>query len=419
MTDRGALRSAPGRNAGGSSRGAEAGRLRTGRRLDGILAWFIPIVLVGSPIAGVAAVFVPFIESTTINYGYRALVAGTSALMVIGALLLNRKPLFPIAFTVFLLGYLIRLYIDAYMAGIYRADIAILFYFGAVLPPVLAVLFAGRGLSEKRLIRPMLLFTLGSTTALFLLGFFGVESEMISSLEQTGGRLNLETVNAIVIGHVAASLLIASVAAWPNRSVPRPLLVAAATIAVATMLQAGSRGPFVALGVCLIAYSVIVRRWGLLAIALIGVVAVALRSSPDQLVVLERFTTAGWDASASARLLTQDYAIADFLDNPLFGVSYIEQATLDYPHNLFIDTAMAMGLAGLVPLIIVTFQLGRAVVRRFRSGEFLIALLATQYFVAAQFSGSTWAHVQLFTLLALVLVNKAQPTTNPSPSPRP
>ncbi|MEA3043380.1 MAG: hypothetical protein QOH47_1218 [Sphingomonadales bacterium] len=420
MSEQGAIPASP-----GAAAGAGMAKDRSGRAawdpLALLMSWFIPLVIVGYPIAGASAIFLPFLEPTTVTYGYRGIVAALAAVAIVGGLVRNQAPVFPVALTLFLLAYLVRLYVDAYIVGVYRADVAMIFYAGALLPPVLAIFFAGRVVREQQLIRTMFAAAFAAATLLLLISVLGLESEIISSLEQTGGRFNLDTVNAITIGHVGATLLIACVAAWyhPGRLVPRFLIVVAAAIAVATMLQAGSRGPFVAIGFCLIVYSIIARRWGVVFASLVAVAVVALRSSPDQIVVLDRFTTAGWDAASSARLLTQDYAIADFFDYPFVGHAYIELATLDYPHNLIIDTAMALGLAGLVPLAIFTVQAARAAVNRLRSGQFLVALLAMQAFVAAQFSGSIWGQINLFTMIGLLLVwNRKQAALGAAPMTR-
>jgi hypothetical protein len=404
MMEQGALPAAPSAD-GADIPGSKVDRVAWDP-LAFLMAWFIPLVIVGYPIAGASTIFVPFVEPTTVTYGYRGIVAALSALAIVAALVRNQTPIFPMALTFFLLAYLVRLYVDNFAFGIYRADLAIIFYVGGVLPPVLAVFFAGRTLDEHQLIRPTFAAALVAATLLLLIGLLGLESEIVNSLEQTGGRLSLETVNAISIGHVGATLLISCVVAWyhPGRLVPKILIAVAAVIGVATMVQAGSRGPFVAVGVCVIVYCVIARRWGVVLLTVAIVAAVALRSSPDQLVIVDRFSTVGWDASVSERLLSQDYAIADFFDHPFVGNAYIELATLDYPHNLILDAAMAMGLAGLIPLFIFTFQAARAAVARMRQGRLLVALLVVQLFMAAQFSGSTWGHTTLFTLIALILV---------------
>lgn len=388
-----------------------------------LMAWFIPLVIVGYPIAGASTIFLTRIEPTTVTYGYRALVVALAALAIVGGLLRRRAPVFPFALLLFLAAYLTRLYVDAYITGIFRADFAMLFYAGGVLPPVAAVIFAGRAVQGDQLIRTTFYSALVASALLFLIGFLGLQSELISSMEQTGGRLNLETVNSITIGHLGATLLIVCVAAWyhPARPVPRILIAVAAVIALATMLQAGSRGPFVALGFCLIVYSVVARRWGVVFAGLVGVIVVGLLSSPDQIVILDRFTTVGWDASSEARFLTQDYAIQDFLDHPLFGNAYIEPATMDYPHNLILDTAMALGLVGLVLLGIFLFQSGREVAARLKEGRFLMPLLGLQFFMAAQFSGSLWGHSNLLTVVALLLVwsrVRREPATPAHPAPR-
>jgi hypothetical protein len=404
MMEQGAIPTALPANGGGLAAGPS--ERRHWDPLAFLMAWFIPLVIVGYPIAGASTIFVPFLEPTTVTYGYRGVVAALAALAIVAALVRNQTPIFPMALTLFLIAYLVRLYVDNFVFAIYRADLAILFYVGGVLPPVLAVFFAGRTLDERQLIRTTFAGALVAAALLLMIGLLGLESEIVNSLEQTAGRLSLETVNAISIGHIGGTLLICCVVAWyyPGRPVPRLLVAAAAAIAVATMLQAGSRGPFVAVGVCVIVYSVVARRWGVVLATLAAVAVVSLRSSPDSLVILDRFSTVGWDASVSERLLAQDYAIADFVDHPFVGNAYIELATLDYPHNLFLDTAMALGLAGLIPLLIFAFQGARAVVARLRQGQLLVALLVVQFFMAAQFSGSIWGHSNLLTMTGLILI---------------
>src|SRR5204863_8895850 len=100
-----------------------------------LMAWFIPLVIVGYPIAGASTIFVPFVEPTTVTYGYRGIVAALSALAIVAALVRNQTPIFPMALTVFLLAYLVRLYVGTFAFGISRADLASICYVGRVPPP--------------------------------------------------------------------------------------------------------------------------------------------------------------------------------------------------------------------------------------------------------------------------------------------
>ena len=64
-----------------------------------------------------------------------------------------------------------------------------------------------------------------------------------------------------------------------------------------------------------------------------------------------RFSTIEEDVSALDRLLLQGNAISQYLDRPILGSAFVELRLLTYPHNLFIETAMALGVVGLVVLV--------------------------------------------------------------------
>ena len=231
---------------------------------------------------------------------------------------------------------------------------------------------------------------------------FGWGVARMVDMDITGGRVYFEAVNPISLGHAATTTLIAvlSVSFQPMRPLRRLALLAAGAAAASTLLLAASRGPLLALVICTIAFGIATGRWRW--IALITVALVSQLLSADSLLV-ERLSTGAEDESSLERLLVQGAAIAQFLDRPILGSAFTELQSLEYPHNLFIETGMALGLVGLIVMVMLIYVAGVQFVRRLRAGEVLVPLLLLQYFVAIQFSGSLWGSTSFWALMAVVL----------------
>ena len=134
---------------------------------------------------------------------------------------------------------------------------------------------------------------------------------------------------------------------------------------------------------------------------LIGTATVLSTGGESELFV--RFTDIEEDDSSIQRLLLQANAITQFLGSPLLGSAFTELEFLEYPHNLFIETGMALGVVGLFVMFMLIYLAGVQFVRSLRAGKVLVPLLLLQYFVAIQFSGSLWGSTSFWALMAVVL----------------
>jgi O-antigen ligase len=218
----------------------------------------------------------------------------------------------------------------------------------------------------------------------------------------TEGRLAFEALNPITLGHVAASTLLALLCLTSYRA-PFPLRwiqVGIAVVAAICLMVAGSRGPILALGCAGFAYAVMSGRWRWV-VGLSLVVAISLFRTETSL--FERFATGGQDASSLERLFIQGNAILQFLGSPIYGSAYAELESLEYPHNLIIETAMALGSIGLVVLLIVLVTTAARLRREWRSRELLVPVLFVQYFIAVQLSGSIWGGTAFWVLVCILL----------------
>lgn len=308
----------------------------------------------------------------------------------------------------FALLYLARLLYDWLIAGIPKVEEALTFYLVACLVPCLASGMAGIiALGEKRAAWQLALVG-GSVCGLALLmSALGLGAARQYDPWATGGRLSFEALNPITLGHIGASTLIALLSITRSR-MPRAnflVLIGLAAIAVSTMLAAGSRGPIISLACAGLVYAALTARLGWILLIIVGVGALALFGENS---LIARFEGTATDESALIRLAIQGNAILQFLGSPILGSAYAELQSLEYPHNLIIETAMAMGLVGLMLLFVVLFRTARIAWRSLKDGRTLMPLLFVQAFIGAQFSGSIWGATGLF-LTVMVLGSYPRP----------
>lgn len=302
----------------------------------------------------------------------------------------------------FAMLYLARLLYDWLIADIPKVTEALTFYFVACLVPSLASGMAGfAALGDKRTAWWFALTGGAICGLVVLMSLLGLGAARTHDPWATLGRLSFEALNPISLGYVAASTLIALLSLTRSRMPMANLVVLMFLGAVAlwTLMAAGSRGPVVGLACAGMVYAFMTARFGWI-LLLVGSLAGFVLYGESSL--LSRFETVSTDDSALIRLAIQGNAILQFLGNPIFGSAYTELESLEYPHNLFIDTAMATGLVGLFLLFVVLTRSARITWRALKCGHTLIPLLFVQYFVSFQFSSSLWGMGPLWVVLMIL-----------------
>ena len=88
-----------------------------------------------------------------------------------------------------------------------------------------------------------------------------------------------------------------------------------------------------------------------------------------------------------------------------------------YPHNMLIETGMALGILGLSVMIILFMRAALRVWHFYNVQHPLIAMILIQQVVAMQLSGALWATDAFFMVLGMVLtattsVKQFAPTPN-------
>ena len=315
----------------------------------------------------------------------------------------------------FALLYLARLLYDWQIAGVPKASEALTFYLVACLIPCVASGMAGIiALGEKSAAWQLALAGGAICGLALLMSALGLGAARTYDPWATGGRLSFEALNPITLGHIGASTLIALLSITRTRMPAANflVLVGLAAIALWTIIAAGSRGPMLSLACAGLVYALLTARFGWILMIVAGLAGLLLFGENA---ALARFEGTATDESALIRLAIQGNAILQFLANPVFGSAYAELQSLEYPHNLFIETAMSMGLVGLLLLIIVLFRTARIAWRSLKDGRTLMPLLFVQAFIGMQFSGSLWSATGLFlTVMVLGSYPRPRATTTPA-----
>lgn len=386
------------------------------------LAWVFALAVQGYPIVGILAAIVG-LSAEQSSIPFRIVVIALSGLLVLRWAIRGLPTRFDTPLLVFWGVYLVRLGYDTTIAGVAGADFALAFFLGTVLLPSLAIMTAAPAYRERT--TALALFTVAA-----LVSILGIVTQLVgigadASTTEDFGRLGFTTVNPITFGYAGVNAILTAIVLWPAaRSAPaRATLLVGSAFGLAILIQSASRGPFVALLFTLGVFVLTGRFWRVIAgIGGVGVavlLAIALSgglpktSALDDLVLVARFTNIDQDQSALERLAAQANAVQEFVDHPLTGNAYIDPLTGSYPHNLIIESAMAMGIGGLVFFL---YLLGRGFTQALRAlarGERLLPFMFLTALVNDQLSGTFWGDAQGFialTMLAL-LASRAVPSS--------
>ena len=378
-----------------------------------LFALVFALTLIGYPVAGVAssALGLSSLESSIPLRAFVVLLAFVLILHVIGARQTARlAPLILLFWWI----YLIRLFWDLGTGEFDRADQALLFFIGTVVIPVLAIMIGAIHYDER--VTARVTFAIGAfvCAASLAMNYLGIGEA--ADLTETTGRLSTESLNPITLGHVAVTTIIAALVLWKQPGLPggRLALLGGGAVALGCLVLAASRGPILALMVVVISYAALRGRWGRIFAGGLAVLIVAPMILATQgVAIVERFTNITSDLSAIERLIIQGNALDQGLANPVIGSAYVELSSGQYPHNLILESLMALGFVGLLIFLFVCAQGGYRAFWRLRTGEVLVPLLLVQYFVAAMFSGSLWGAGPLWAVLMMLAVRAGSHGTPP------
>lgn len=356
----------------------------------------LALVVVGYPLSAVLSQMVDA-ESSLINVVFRVFVLTLSLILTLLTIVRNQYRL-DLLIVAFLAIYTVRLLIDLTSSNLPNIGYDIQFFLATVLVPTLA-LGGGHVWYDQRTLARLTAGIGGLVSLLIIYVLIFRPDEVLTAF--AGGRAALQFLNPISISYhglfvaAAALILFATSRGW------RKKLIWGAVVALGgyLLLAGASRGPIVALVLASGLIGVTSSRGTSFYLALLVLLAVLLFALGAPELIVERFLSAGNDASSLERFQSMRLSLKLAADHPILGYAYIEPVTGTYPHNLLVESAMALGLFGAALMLLMQILLLQAAWRLAKLGEWLIAFLATTVFANAWISGSLWGSSLFFAVL--------------------
>jgi hypothetical protein len=368
-------------------------------------------IIIGYPIVGMlASILVP--DSGLPAIFYRALVVICAVFVLFTALIKRVPGKIPIILYLFLLLYALRLLYDWTFEQIETADTSLLYFGCLVLFPVAAVnLFSYSITNDTRFAKAIvaygLVFLLLSVFAYFSGLAFNPWADQGVELE----RFQVYRVNPISIGVASGFIILASIYLLMEQkcsSYYRLFLLFTASIAFYSILLSNSRGPILGCSLSVMWFLYSRGRKAVLIVPII-VSLLAIFYVSTELVdgVINRFLIDYRDDGAiGQRLISQQAAIESFMNFPILGQHFLDPklgAGL-YPHNIIIETGMALGLVGLILLSVIILRAAVYVFRCFGQVHPLYTMIFVQAGVMTMTSGTIWSSDAFFFAVGTILV---------------
>lgn len=365
------------------------------------------------------------IGSTTYSIAMRSALLILSMLLIVAAFVGKKIKvvggIFWLPLLVFWFAYLLRLYLDTSSdtGGLSRAATDYwIWAVGACFVPMLGLLTYPKKDYFAKAYKAMLLILILASFFVATLGS-GLYTPEVGRGYDTG-RLRLEALNPISVGHLGLSLLLLSV--WPfmnggkvSLGYKQLLNIAAGLLGLYLLIAAASRGPLVALIFVLFFYFLAQdarRNWKVLTVtAILLALANQVGARLEETGKYKAFSRtesalSGEDVAVSGRQVAYKGAANQFIQSPIFGDALEEKTTQKYPHNVVLESFMATGLIGGLPFLFLIIYGAFISYKAFKvkSDDGWISMIYIQYLVAAQFSGALYSVTTMWTFLAINIV---------------
>ncbi|MER9962670.1 O-antigen ligase family protein [Mesorhizobium sp. M0045] len=253
----------------------------------------------------------------------------------------------------FLLIYTLRLYENIFISGVTVANgtaVVMGIFLASGVIPAYAISTRYRGIKDSDFI--------AVTIVLLLLMLLGMLRNLDTLVETSAVRMAMDRVNPIALGHLGFSYLIFLVLSFRRSVWIKALAVLAVPALALVIVYARSRGPYLAGSGALLLYVLLLkggrRVWIVSALGLAGVI-LGFLLRPDLVdIVTSQLSRSDLDSDLSNRLRVIAFTGAwnQFLDHPFVGRYVIELQTHYYPHNIYLESLMSVGLVGSIPFFI-------------------------------------------------------------------
>ena len=374
--------------------------LRITERTQQYHAWLLALSINGYPIAGVITT-IGLPGSQTFSYIYRIIIILLSVFVFMQSILTNRnQAALPFSITLFFTLYTIRLYYDTFYDPIPGAGLAFIYFIATIIVPTFACAIGRQNYDYKKFANA--LFWVSAVGALGSLGIYLLGISVTSDQTDQTGRLGFDALNPITIGYVGFYTFAAAYSLWPDAQAKfRWVLAMGAILGIYTLIAAASRGPLIALILSIGFVAAVRRETGIVILMISAATILAFAAEDGQFNIITRLLLTGEDLSSQAHLFVAQTAIGQALESPFFGHAYVETITYSYPHNLLIESGLAMGIIG---FLLMCWIMGKSLYTAWFLGvrrDRILPIAMITALVGANLSGSIWGSVNFWPLVVM------------------
>jgi O-antigen ligase len=371
-----------------------------------VVAWTAALSFVGYPLVGLAAAYLSIVDDR-LALAFRIGVAGLA--LVVFCLNSSRYDVkLPHAgLVLFMILYSARLLWDTGRASQPDADHILLMYAAFVVIPLFALVIPMAPWRIPNILSCCFCITSASVVVALTLHIAGFSVDPEQGVTY---RLSFDRLNPITLGHTASLSLLSVLIGWHrwrSRWKLASLLVVPASVLV--LILAASRGPLLAFITTTVLYCILKRYWlVLMLLAGTGYLVIAAMPAIDGESLFDRLrlaTELRADVTAMERLALGEIAWNELLENPLFGSGFSLPGMGGYPHNIVLESGMAMGVVGLaLLLVLIGWTIWKAITGLVAErGDAFAASFFIYDLISSQFSGALWAQTILFVTMGRLL----------------
>lgn len=376
------------------------------------------LALVGYPF--VTNVFADFMLSSSqiVTIPYRAFTLGVALITILCSTLVNKQlkinKIVAVLFIYWILLF-IRFEFDLQFRpeldlNLTRANQIFLYMVGLAIVPMIAVVRTHKLLDFNKL----LIWSYLISSISLLLTFNNNDALQEASTERVWANIALNTIST---GHLGlTNIILGGVILLKHnlKLIYKGLIILIGIIGFLTLLRAGSRGPVLALLLVVSFYIFSSSKYSFGGLILIIILISGVYLFLDNIIdwigdispILKSRLFDRVDATSDREPLYNE-ALRVFYENPFIGrdfALYKYGSSFMYPHNLFLESLMQLGIVGcslLVYILYKTFKKGYQLIHT-HSSSFWIVLLFVQEFSSLLVSG-TFSMNPTFSILIILI----------------
>lgn len=356
------------------------------------------------------------INSTNISITVRAFIAFISIFFLVSFFKINRKKNSTAILSLIIFGvlYVCRVFYDYAFVDIPLSRpeyIFFIFFVGGCFLPALALSGTSNLIQGHEINKFSKIFLLTSPVVLLtILGsdYYSFENNGYT-VETT--RMGLRSLNPIFSGHYAVSVLLVLIylIKWRRPSNFEIIFyIFLFIIALQVAIGSGSRGPIIAglltfliLELGLIGF-ILIFSFLLLFANFVFDEIVQFLSIFEGTTLIDRFSSSiDIISNGDGRVAQYANALLLISESPITGGYLEDPKFMVYPHNIFLESLMTIGITGGILIVYLIFKSVRnAIMISSKNREFKIfAALLIQYIIAAQFSGGIYTSTTMWAFI--------------------